>query len=152
MPEIVSAEREKHFAHIVQAQIDMAKETENMRLDEEKVKLGVDEVFNHPEKGAYYVAHENGAFAGCLLTTYEWSDWRNATCLWIQSVFIPKEFRRQGVFKKLYRFLQEKVKADPRLCGLRLYVDKTNLPAQKVYKSLQMDNQHYDLFEWMESE
>ena len=49
----------------------------------------------------------------------------------------------------MYRHLKEWVTADPGLKGLRLYVEKNNLNAQKVYQRLGMDNQHYDMYEWL---
>ncbi len=33
--------------------------------------------------------------------------------------------------------------------GIRLYVDKRNLNAQKVYTSLGMNGDHYTTYEWM---
>jgi ribosomal protein S18 acetylase RimI-like enzyme len=35
--------------------------------------------------------------------------------------------------------------------GIRLYVDKTNTKAMKVYEKLGMNGEHYGLFEWMKS-
>ena len=35
------------------------------------------------------------------------------------------------------------------LRGLRLYVDKSNDKAQKVYENLSMSGEHYHLYEWM---
>jgi ribosomal protein S18 acetylase RimI-like enzyme len=35
------------------------------------------------------------------------------------------------------------------LNGVRLYADKTNLPAQQTYESLGMNQDHYSMFEWM---
>ena len=34
--------------------------------------------------------------------------------------------------------------------GLRLYVDKRNQAAARVYEKLGMTREHYDLFEWLE--
>src|SRR5690606_42000686 len=51
-------------------------------------------------KGNYYVAEKNKKVIGSLLTTFEWSDWRNGTVLWIQSVYVVPEFRRKGVYSK----------------------------------------------------
>ncbi|MCO4753161.1 MAG: GNAT family N-acetyltransferase [Bacteriovoracaceae bacterium] len=141
---------EQDFDRIVQGQLDMALETEGLTLDRPTVEKGVRAVFNDESKGRYYKAVIDGQFAGCLLTTFEWSDWRNSTCLWIQSVFVPKDFRKKGVFKSFYSHLQQKVESDPSLCGLRLYVDKTNIAAQKVYDRVKMSNEHYDLYEWMD--
>ena len=40
------------------------------------------------------------------------------------------------------------VEESDKYMGLRLYVDKTNLKAQKVYNRVGMDGEHYKLFEW----
>jgi GNAT superfamily N-acetyltransferase len=78
------------------------------------------------------------------------SYWRNCQVLWIQSVFVKKEFRGMGVFKMLYENIKSKVLDKKNgYCGLRLYVDKTNKSAQSVYKKLGMENHHYETFEWM---
>ncbi len=136
--------------YIVDFQIKMALETENLTLTKPVVESGVKAVFDDDAKGTYYVAEIDGKIAGSLLTTYEWSDWRNGQVLWIQSVFITKNFRGQGVFKKMYEFIKSTV-LDPAtdFRGIRLYVDKTNDIAQKVYEKLGMENQHYEMYEWM---
>jgi predicted GNAT family acetyltransferase len=135
---------------IAEFQMAMALETENLALDKEVVILGVEAVFEDSSKGAYYIAESNGNVIGSLLTTYEWSDWRNCQVLWIQSVFVKKEFRGMGVFKMLYENIKSKVLDKKNgYCGLRLYVDKTNKSAQSVYKKLGMENHHYETFEWM---
>ncbi|WP_334295967.1 GNAT family N-acetyltransferase [Clostridioides difficile] len=36
--------------------------------------------------------------------TYEWSDWRNGNFLWIQSVYVDKEYRRKGIFNYLFNY------------------------------------------------
>lgn len=133
-------------------QISMALETENLILYPEIVNLGVEAVFRDPAKGTYYVAEvENRAIAS-LLTTYEWSDWRNGNILWIQSVFVEKEFRGSGVFKKLYEHIKSLVLDDKNnYRGIRLYVDKANTKAINVYSKLGMTNHHYETFEWMKN-
>ena len=146
---IVIATAEDH-AQIAQAQLDMAMETEGLALSKNNVLNGVQAVFDDPKKGKYYKALVDGEFAGCLLTTFEWSDWRNSYCLWIQSVYVPKPHRGKGIFRSFYNYLKELVSSDPGLCGLRLYVDKTNLAAQKVYQNVNMSNEHYELFEWLD--
>jgi GNAT superfamily N-acetyltransferase len=129
----------------------MALETENLNLDPSIVQMGVSGVLDDPTKGKYWVAEVDGHIVGCLLTIPEWSDWRNGTVLWIHSVYVEPKFRRAGVFKALYLHLKENVLSSPELRGLRLYVDKTNLVAQKVYTDLEMDREHYHLYEWMKS-
>ena len=134
---------------IADFQIKMALETENMQLDPPTVEKGVTAVFDDPAKGKYWLAEVNGEVVGSLLTIPEWSDWRNGTVLWIHSVYVPLKYRKMGVYKKLYSHLRTMVEAAPDLRGLRLYVDKTNQPAQDVYEALGMSGEHYHLYEWM---
>ncbi len=134
---------------IVEFQLAMALETENIQLDKSILIKGVENLFNDPAKGNYYVAEENEQIIGCLMTTYEWSDWRNGTVLWIQSVYIHKDHRGKSVYKKMYEHIQQLVNASADYRGIRLYVDRTNLPAQQVYTKLGMNGEHYQVFEWM---
>lgn len=134
---------------IADYQIKMALETESMKLDPPTVELGVSAVFDDPSKGKYWLAESNGQVVGCLLTVPEWSDWRNGTVLWIHSVYVHPDFRKQGVYRLLYSHLKEMVSSSKELRGLRLYVDKTNTQAQKVYEVLGMSGEHYHLYEWM---
>ena len=83
------------------------------------------------------------------MITYEWSDWRNGNVYWIQSVYVLPEYRGKGVFKEMYLHIKLSVKETPGLSGIRLYVDKHNHRAQKVYNKIGMDGSHYQLFEWM---
>lgn len=135
---------------IADYQVKMAFETENgLKLDSPTVNLGVTAVMDDPSKGKYWLAEVDGKVVGCLLTVPEWSDWRNGTVLWIHSVYVNPDFRKYGVYKALYAHLKQMVTESKELRGLRLYVDKTNLDAQKVYEALGMSGEHYHLFEWM---
>ncbi len=137
---------------IADFQVKMAFETENgLKLDPPTVTKGVSAVIDDPGKGKYWLAEVNGDVVGCLLTVPEWSDWRNGTVLWIHSVYVKPEFRKHGVFKALYSHLKDMVQGTNDLRGLRLYVDKTNDRAQKVYEALGMNQDHYSLFEWMKT-
>lgn len=130
-------------------QVAMALETENLLLDITIVNKGVEAVFDDRSKGTYFVAEKESKVVGSLLITYEWSDWRNGVVWWIQSVFINPEFRGIGIFPEMYRHILKNVKQDGHIRGIRLYVDKTNIKAQKVYNKLGMDGGHYSTFEWM---
>lgn len=135
--------------YIIDFQIDMAQETENVVLDRNIITPGVQAVFDDETKGWYFVAELDGKIAGSLLITFEWSDWRNGMILWIQSVFVSKEFRGQGVYRALYEHIQNMVNSSDEYAGIRLYVDKTNTNALQVYEKLGMDNQHYGMCEWI---
>jgi GNAT superfamily N-acetyltransferase len=130
-------------------QIKMALETENLILDPETVQQGVLNVYRNSAKGKYIVAAVEEQVIGSLLLTYEWSDWRNNTVVWIQSVYVLPEYRKHGVFHALYEMVKAMVNEDPSFAGIRLYVDRTNHDAQKVYTKSGMNGDHYQVFEWM---
>lgn len=134
---------------IAEFQVLMAHETENIQLDRKIVMAGVSAVFNDPSKGKYYIAEEDEMVVASVLTTYEWSDWRNGTIIWLQSVYVLPEFRKKGIFKALYNYIQNQSLSDNNIKGIRLYVEKKNIPAQAVYEKLGMDAEHYQLYEWL---
>ncbi len=136
---------------IEEFQIAMAWETENLILDSKTIKEGVNAVFLDPSRGNYFVAEENGKVIGSLLTTFEWSDWRNGTVLWIQSVYVLPEYRRKGVYSILYSHIKSMVEQDNNLKGIRLYAEKSNTTAQIVYKAMKMTDEHYLLYEWLKN-
>jgi L-amino acid N-acyltransferase YncA len=136
---------------LVDFQYKLALESENITLDRQVLNAGMAALFDDPTKGLYYIAEEAGEAIGCHMITYEWSDWRNGMVLWIQSVYVRESHRKKGVFRKMYDNLVDRVQQDKGLRGLRLYVDKTNARAQKVYESMGMDGSHYTVYEWMKS-
>jgi ribosomal protein S18 acetylase RimI-like enzyme len=136
---------------IAEFQMLMAHETEDLQLDRETVDKGVNHIFDHPEKGEYWLAFDGEKVIASLLVLYEWSDWRNGSVIWVHSVYVLKQYRKSGVFSAMYRKLKENVQTDPSFKGIRLYVEKTNVVAQNVYKKLGMSSEHYDLYEWLAS-
>lgn len=134
---------------IVQFQRDMAVETEGVTLDAAICSRGVRGVFDDRSRGRYFVAEAGGRVVASLLITSEWSDWRNGVVWWIQSVYVVPQMRRQGIYAGLYEHVRALASADPSVRGIRLYVDRTNKPAQEVYRRLGMNGEHYLVFEWM---
>ena len=146
-PILVRRAEPRDAARIVGFQQNMAVETEGKTLDESLVRAGVDAVFADPGKGFYLVSEMGGNVVGSLLITYEWSDWRNATFWWIQSVFVDADYRRRGVYTAMHDYVLTQARESADICGVRLYVERTNHIAQQTYKSLGMDHSHYDLYE-----
>src|SRR5262245_2401933 len=91
---------------ITDFQIAMARETEGISLDPAICAAGVRSVFEDPSRGQFYVGVSETRVVGSALTTFEWSDWRNGTVWWIQSVYVVPEFRKQGVYTGLYAFIR----------------------------------------------
>ena len=127
--------------------VRLAQESEGLGLDPACVEAGVAAVLTDPAKGIYYVAEVAGTVAGQLMITYEWSDWRNGTIWWIQSVYVKPEFRRAGVFRALFHHLQNLAKTRKDVCTLRLYVHADNTRASQSYERLGMTRTKYEVFE-----
>lgn len=124
----------------------MAMETENRVLDDATLRGGVMNLLQDPNKGYYLVAEQDGAVVGNLMMTSEWSDWRNGEMWWFQSVYVSPEWRGKGVFSALYQYVFDLAKSK-NVKELRLYVERENLVAQKVYASMGMAKSHYDMWE-----
>jgi GNAT superfamily N-acetyltransferase len=125
----------------------LALETEHRRLAPEVVRAGVAAALSDPAKGRYFVAEHAGRVVGQIMHTYEWSDWRNG-CFWgIQSVYVAREARRQGIFRRLFDHLRALARAEPGVCGLRLNVERDNVRAQQTYRECGLVDAGYHVME-----
>lgn len=125
----------------------MALETERKVLMPHVIGAGVRHLLRHPDSGFYLVAESGGEVIGGLMITTEWSDWRCGEFWWIQSVYVRTEFRRQGVYRRLYRFVQALAARKRGVCGFRLYVERSNRRAQATYRTSGMGRTHYLVYE-----
>jgi len=125
----------------------MALETENKVLPDAEVLPGIARGIAEPVLARYFVAEQDGVPAGTLMFTFEWSDWRNGLWWWIQSVYVPPEFRRRGVYRALYAHVRALAEADAGVCGIRLYVENDNRIARSTYEALGMQDAHYRIYE-----
>ncbi len=132
---------------LVRGNAEMALETESLALDIERLRNGVRAVFDDPARGFYLIAEIEGARAGQMMITREWSDWRNGVFWWIQSVYTVPESRRRGVFHALYAQAELLAQQHGSVCGLRLYVDGHNRAAQETYRRCGMRETAYRMFE-----
>lgn len=113
--------------------IAMCLETENKTLNPDISRRGVEELLKDPSKGHMYIAchGEKEEKIGQTMITFEWSDWRCKQIWWIQSVYVLPEYRKQGVFRQLYKHVIEASKED-NACGVRLYAENDNAVAHQV--------------------
>jgi ribosomal protein S18 acetylase RimI-like enzyme len=128
----------------------MALETEGKRLDAATLRSGVSAVFSDEKKGFYVVAEKDLRVAAGLMVTYEWSDWRNAWFWWIQSVYVLPDFRGIGLYAEMYDFVRNEAARRGDVCGFRLYVEKENKTAQRVYEKCGMNETYYLMYEQKE--
>jgi GNAT superfamily N-acetyltransferase len=129
----------------------MAQESEGITLDQEKLTAGLTAILSDTIIGTYYVAQLDGKTIACIMVTKEWSEWRNGHALWIQSVYVKPENRRQGVYRHMYEYLQCIARQEPSIIGIRLYVEKENHKARSVYRELGMDENRYIVCEWLKT-
>ncbi len=134
---------------LAKANMAMAWETERRRLDPDTISQGVRAVFDDAQRGFYVVAMKDEQIAGSLMVTFEWSDWRSGLIWWIQSVYVQPPFRRHGVFRSLYQFVEASAAQRSDVCGLRLYVEQSNHIARQVYADAGMQETSYRIYERM---
>ena len=132
---------------VAEFNLRLARETEDLRLDLACVQAGVTALLADPSKGIYYVAEVDGDLVGQLMVTYEWSDWRNGNLWWIQSVYVREDFRRKGIFRRLFKHLEELARAREEVRSLRLYMHAENSTARRSYEELGMRQTQYQVFE-----
>ncbi len=132
--------------------IDMAHETEGIKLIPEVIHAGVEAMINNPQMGFYLVIEDKGNIAASLMVTTEWSDWRNGLFWWIQSVYVRPQNRRQGMYRQLYQRVKALAEDEANVCGFRLYVEHDNRAAQGTYRSLGMEETVYKVYEEMKSD
>ena len=125
----------------------LAGETEGKSLDPAIIGAGVRRGFARPEMCRYFVAEADGRVIGTTMLTYELTDWRDGVIWWLQSVFIEPEFRRHGVFRAIYRHIENLARRDTDVRGLRLYVHRDNARAMQTYEALGMEKAGYELYE-----
>ena len=129
----------------------MALETEGRHLDLERLHKGTITLLKSTDRGIFMVAELEQAgdrqLLGQLMITYEWSDWRNGVFWWIQSVYVDPAWRRQSVFRRMHQIVMATAKTNPKVCGVRLYVEENNRVAQAVYRKVGLTPSSYAIFE-----
>jgi GNAT superfamily N-acetyltransferase len=131
----------------------LASETENRVLDVRILQLGVEALLQDPHKGWYAVAEklldcDQRIVVGQILVTFEWSDWRNGNFWWLQSLYVHPDHRQQGIFRKLYDYVQAQAHLNREgICGFRLYVEENNHQAHQAYANLGFQETAYHMYE-----
>ena len=125
----------------------MARETEGKDLDDSTLRPGVAALLADRALGRTFVVESKGEVVASLMLTTEWSEWRNGLFWWIQSVYVRPGERGRGHYRRLHEHVRALAAEDPRVCGLRLYVERENTGAQATYRAMGMEETHYLLFE-----
>jgi len=148
MPIIIREADREDAARIVLFNLAMARETEGRELDRKVLTKGVERLLNDPARGRYFVAVKGDEVVGQVMITTEWSDWRNGLVWWLQSVYVSKRHRREGVYRMLHDHVRETALTE-KVLGIRLYVERDNLSAQETYRAMGMLASQYLMYEEM---
>jgi GNAT superfamily N-acetyltransferase len=148
---IVRPAREEDVEAIVSFSAAMALETEGRQLDLARLRDGTLALLNTPDRGFFMVAalpqETSQHILGQLMVTFEWSDWRNASFWWIQSVYVDPAWRRQGVYRRMHHSIMSLARSRSDVCGVRLYVEETNATAKQVYSRVGLSISSYQVYE-----
>ncbi len=127
----------------------MAAESEGKALDPDVVDRGLRRALSDPEgTGRYLVAEAGHAeVVASLMISKEWSDWRAAWYWWIQSVYVEPDRRGQGIYEQMYAHVKELARQTGEVHAIRLYVEKDNTRAQRVYERNGMHRDDYLVYE-----
>ena len=137
---------ESDLPSLVKYNLALAKETENLDLNKDTLRLGIQNSF--ALQGChYFVAETEGNVVGQTMITSEWSDWRNGTIWWMQSVYVHPNYRKQGIFNGIFKHIEAIAATNPAIQSLRLYVMKNNQAGLKTYQSVGMSNSGYLVYE-----
>ena len=131
---------------LVQNNQALAEETEALLLDKDVLREGIEQALKR-EECHYFVAVIGEKVVGQTMITYEWSDWRNGIIWWIQSVYVIPAHRKEGIFRVLFKHIENLAKVNPQVKALRLYVMHNNNAGQDTYQSLGMNDSGYIVFE-----
>lgn len=114
---------------------DLALETENITCDVDFISKNLEHSFKDPLNTFFLLATWDSTPSGSLCNTMEYNIVDCGSYAWFQSVFIPKPFRGRKIFRALFDYA--KMRALDRGClGMKLYVEKDNDHARKVYQKL----------------
>ena len=96
---------ESDLSSLVEYNLALARETENLDLNKDTLRLGIQNSF--ALQGCHYFAAETeGNVVGQTMITSEWSDWRNGTIWWMQSVYVHPDYRKRGVFHSIFKHIE----------------------------------------------
>jgi GNAT superfamily N-acetyltransferase len=119
-----------------------ALESEGRAIEPAVATRAVIAAIQNPDLARYWILAADGAVAGAIAVTTEWSDWRAAPYWWIQFVYLRPDHRGQGGLAQLVAA----VGAAARGAGspqLRLHVHPDNARAIRAYERLGFVPQPY---------
>lgn len=99
---------------------------------------GSDEIFNNDIENSIndnpylegYVIEEENKIIGYTMLAKSFSTEFGKSCIWIEDIYLIKEYRGKGLGKKIIEFVEQKYPN----CLLRLEAENENVNAVKLYR------------------
>lgn len=132
---------------VVGFNLRLAAESEGRTLDRTAGLRGVEAIVHDPARGRYWIAERQGTACGQCLVTIEPSDWMGGTYWWLQSVYVDPAHRGAGVFRALWDHVARAARETGDVRAIRLYVDRENTTARRVYSGIGMAETAYRVYE-----
>jgi len=146
-PDILVREADgSDISTLIEYNLALADETENIALDKDILRLGIERALELKDCH-YFVAELDGKIVGQTMITSEWSDWRNGVMWWMQSIYVHPDYRKQGVFQSIFKYIETLAGKNPEVKALRLYVMQDNEAGRSTYQNLGMKNSGYVVYE-----
>lgn len=111
------------------------------------LRKGLIALLSNPRLGFIVAAEAEHCIVGMLRVAFEWSPYRNGTFWWVENVYVVPDWRRNGVYRAMHKFVYASAAADAAVCGIRLYADEDNHAARRTYESVGMSGKIVELFE-----
>jgi|TARA_B100001245_G_C22878839_1_gene422552 GNAT superfamily N-acetyltransferase len=119
----------------------------DLSRDLNQMRAGLKTLLTDKSKGCEVLAESQGKIIGRIHVATEWSVYRNSNFWLFENVYVTPEWRRQGVYSIMHRWIYDRAKADPTCCGLRFWALEDNQPARRAYHKMRMDAKMVELFE-----
>ncbi|MFV0482120.1 MAG: GNAT family N-acetyltransferase [Campylobacteraceae bacterium] len=133
--------------NITEFNVIFAKKYVDKNLSLPITEAGVHNVFAGFNNGFYLVAEKERKIVGMTMITREWSDWSNGAFYCVQSVYISDEEYKKTILDAILNKAKSLAKEHAEVCGIRVYVEKSNEELQNHYKELGLKETNYKLFE-----
>ncbi len=99
-----------------------------------------DHILNDNRYGDIFICEENSTPVGYILTAKTWSQEGGGMVVWIEEIFVKKEFRGKSFGTQMIDYVISEVPAQ----RYRLEVEPENEKAVKLYKRLGFDFMEYN--------
>lgn len=104
-------------------------------VDPSRFASGVEHLIAHPSRGQIVLFSDGRAVRGYALLVPYWSNEFGGTLLFVDELFVVREFRSRGIGRSFFRYLEREQPFGPVALGLA--VNPGNHRARRLYESLQ---------------